>query len=78
MMEMTPSFGGTARAGVRGARRGQYRHDRWSMTRRVSPIGSAMARLNTRNFTEYEEWRKQQFGDAVTRPHRITYRKPTT
>ncbi len=29
------------------------------------------------NFTEYEERRKQPLGDAATRPHRITYRKPT-
>ena len=29
------------------------------------------------NFSEYEEWRKQTFGDAATRPHRITYRKLT-
>jgi len=29
------------------------------------------------NFTEYEEWRTQQLGDAATRPHRITYRKLT-
>ena len=29
------------------------------------------------NFSEYEEWRKQQLGDAATRPHRITYRKLT-
>jgi hypothetical protein len=31
----------------------------------------------SRNFSEYEEWRKQQLGDAATRPHRITYRKLT-
>ena len=29
------------------------------------------------NFSEYEDWRKQQLGDAATRPHRITYRKLT-
>ncbi len=25
----------------------------------------------------YEEWRKQELGEAPTRPHRITYRKLT-
>ena len=30
-----------------------------------------------RNFSEYEEWRTQQLGDAATRPHRITYRRLT-
>jgi hypothetical protein len=29
------------------------------------------------NLSEYEDWRKQQLGDAATRPHRITYRKLT-
>ena len=31
----------------------------------------------SRNFSEYEEWRKKTLGDAATRPHRITYRKLT-
>ena len=31
----------------------------------------------SRNFSEYEEWRRQTLGDAATRPHRITYRKLT-
>lgn len=29
------------------------------------------------NLSEYEEWRRQQLGDAATRPDRITYRKLT-
>jgi len=29
------------------------------------------------NFSTYEDWRQQTFGDAATRPHRITYRKLT-
>ena len=31
----------------------------------------------THCFSEYEESRKQQLGDAATGPHRITYRKLT-
>ena len=71
-------FDGTARGAGRGARRGRrvgvrsprLKGDLWAR-RPPYPNGSA------RNFTEYEEWRKQQLGDAATRPHRITYRKLT-
>ncbi len=27
---------------------------------------------SSRNFSEHEEWRRHQPGDAATRPHRIT------
>ncbi len=29
------------------------------------------------NFTEYEEWRRKEFGVEATQPHRIKY-KPIT
>ena len=70
-------FDGTARAGVRRARRGgpgvpsdfvaNDSRRRWQTSQRRC----------TRNFSEYEEWRKQQLGDAATKPHRITYRRLT-
>ena len=37
----------------------------------------AQAERCSRNFTEYEEWRKHQLGDAALRPHRIAYRRLT-
>jgi energy-dependent translational throttle protein EttA len=27
------------------------------------------------NFTEYEEWRRKEFGHAVDQPHRIRYKR---
>ena len=31
----------------------------------------------SRYFSEYEEYRRKTLGEEATRPHRITYRKPT-
>ena len=56
-------------------------HDRWFLDRIATHIlafeGDSKVTFFDGNFTEYEEWRKQQVGDAATRPHRITYRKLT-
>ena len=56
-------------------------HDRWFLDRIATHIlafeGESKVTFFDGNFTEYEEWRKQQLGDAATRPHRITYRKLT-
>jgi len=72
------SLAGTARAGVRRERRGLtsvgecQRRCGW-----VVSIAPTTRGRRSRNFSEYEEWRQQQLGDAATRPHRITYRKLT-
>lgn len=56
-------------------------HDRWFLDRIATHIlafeGESMVTFFDGDFTEYEEWRKKQLGDATTRPHRITYRKLT-
>ena len=56
-------------------------HDRWFLDRIATHIlafeGDSKVTFFDGNFTEYEDWRKQQLGDAATRPHRITYRKLT-
>ena len=56
-------------------------HDRWFLDRIATHVlpfeGESKVTFFDGNFTEYEEWRKQQLGDAATRPHRITYRKLT-
>ena len=56
-------------------------HDRWFLDRVATHIlafeGESKVTFFDGNFSEYEEWRKQQLGDAATRPHRITYRKLT-
>jgi ATP-binding cassette ChvD family protein len=56
-------------------------HDRWFLDRIATHIlafeGDSKVTFFDGNFTEYEEWRKQQLGDAATRPHRITYRRLT-
>jgi len=56
-------------------------HDRWFLDRIATHIlafeGESKVTFFDGNFTEYEEWRTQQLGDAATRPHRITYRKLT-
>ena len=69
---------GTARVGGRRARRGLTsvgHRQRWHGW--VAPIASTTRGRRSRNFTEYEEWRTQQRGEAATRPHRIAYRKLT-
>ncbi len=46
--------------------------------RRPGVLGSRLnAAVSGGAPSEYEEWRKQQLGNAATRPHRITYRKLT-
>ena len=56
-------------------------HDRWFLDRVATHIlafeGESKVTFFDGDFTEYEEWRKQQLGGAVTRPHRITYRELT-
>ena len=56
-------------------------HDRWFLDRVATHIlafeGDSKVTFFDGNFSEYEDWRKQQLGDAATRPHRITYRKLT-
>jgi ATP-binding cassette ChvD family protein len=56
-------------------------HDRWFLDRIATHIlafeGESKVTFFDGNFSEYEDWRKQQLGDAATRPHRITYRKLT-
>jgi ATP-binding cassette ChvD family protein len=56
-------------------------HDRWFLDRVATHIlafeGESKVTFFDGNFSEYEEWRKQQLGDAATRPHRITYRRLT-
>ncbi len=56
-------------------------HDRWFLDRIATHIlafeGESKVNFFDGNFTEYEEWRKKQLGDAALRPHRITYRKLT-
>jgi len=54
-------------------------HDRWFLDRVATHIlafeGESKVTFFDGNFSEYEDWRKQQLGDAATRPHRITYRR---
>ncbi len=56
-------------------------HDRWFLDRIATHIlafeGESKVTFFDGNFSEYEDWRKQQLGDAALRPHRITYRKLT-
>ncbi len=56
-------------------------HDRRFLDRVATHIlafeGDSRVTFFDGTFSEYEEWRKQQLGDAATRPHRITYRRLT-
>ncbi|MEW5749036.1 MAG: ATP-binding cassette domain-containing protein, partial [Candidatus Thermoplasmatota archaeon] len=56
-------------------------HDRWFLDRVATHIlafeGESRVNYFDGNFSEYEEWRTKQLGDAALRPHRITYRKLT-
>jgi energy-dependent translational throttle protein EttA len=56
-------------------------HDRWFLDRIATHIlafeGDSKVTFFDGNFSEYEEWRRTQLGDAATRPHRITYRRLT-
>jgi ATPase subunit of ABC transporter with duplicated ATPase domains len=55
--------------------------DRWFLNRIATHIlafeGESKVTFFDGNFTEYEEWRRQQLGEVAARPHRITYRKLT-
>jgi sulfate-transporting ATPase len=56
-------------------------HDRWFLDRIATHIlafeGESTVNFFDGNYTEYEDWRKKQLGEAALRPHRITYRKLT-
>ena len=56
-------------------------HDRWFLDRIATHIlafeGDSKVTFFDGNFSEYEDWRTKQLGEAATRPHRITYRKLT-
>ena len=56
-------------------------HDRWFLDRLATHIlafeGESQVRWFEGNFTEYEEWRRKEFGAEATEPHRIKY-KPIT
>jgi energy-dependent translational throttle protein EttA len=56
-------------------------HDRWFLDRIATHIlafeGESKVTFFDGNYTEYEEWRRQQLGEAALRPHRITYRRLT-
>ncbi len=56
-------------------------HDRWFLDRVATHIlafeGESKVTFFDGNFSEYEEWRRKQLGDAALRPHRITYRRLT-
>ncbi len=56
-------------------------HDRWFLDRIATHIlafeGDSKVTFFDGNFTDYEEWRRQQLGEAALRPHRITYRRLT-
>jgi len=55
-------------------------HDRWFLDRVATHIlsfeGNSQVRWFEGNFSEYEEWREKEFGEAA-QPHRVTY-KPLT
>ena len=40
-------------------------------------VGESKVDFFEGNFSEYEEWRRANLGEAATRPHRITCRKLT-
>ncbi len=54
-------------------------HDRWFLDRIATHIlafeGESKVTFFDGNYSEYEEWRRREFGEAALRPHRITYRK---
>ncbi|MDE0805215.1 MAG: energy-dependent translational throttle protein EttA [Acidimicrobiales bacterium] len=56
-------------------------HDRWFLDRLATHVlafeGDSQVRWFEGNFTEYEEWRKREFGIDANEPHRIKY-KPVT
>ena len=78
MQNKTLSFGETRTHTLNGA---FISHDRWFLDRIATHIlafeGESKVTFFDGNFSEYEEWRRQNLGDAAMRPHRITYRKLT-
>ena len=56
-------------------------HDRWFLDRLATHVlafeGESQVRWYEGNFSDYEEWRRKEFGVEATQPHRIKY-KPVT
>ncbi|MDZ7675919.1 MAG: ATP-binding cassette domain-containing protein [Acidimicrobiales bacterium] len=56
-------------------------HDRWFLDRLATHVlafeGNSQVRWYEGNFSDYEEWRRQEFGVEAAQPHRIRY-KPVT
>ena len=56
-------------------------HDRWFLDRLATHIlafeGDSQVRWYEGNFSDYEEWRRREFGVEAAQPHRIKY-KPIT
>jgi sulfate-transporting ATPase len=56
-------------------------HDRWFLDRLATHVvafeGDSQVRWYEGNFSDYEEWRRREFGMEATQPHRIKY-KPIT
>ena len=56
-------------------------HDRWFLDRIVTHVlafeGDSVVRWFEGNFSDYETWRRKEFGAEATQPHRIKY-KPLT
>jgi energy-dependent translational throttle protein EttA len=54
-------------------------HDRWFLDRIATHVlafeGDSQVRWFEGNFSEYEQWRRQQFGANVDQPHRIKYKR---
>ncbi|MEL0283742.1 MAG: energy-dependent translational throttle protein EttA [Ilumatobacter sp.] len=54
-------------------------HDRWFLDRIATHVlafeGESQARWFEGNFSEYEEFRRREFGASVDQPHRIKYKK---
>jgi len=53
-------------------------HDRWFLDRICTHIlafeGDSQLRWFQGNFSEYEDWMRQQFGDEAVEPHRLKYK----
>ncbi len=53
-------------------------HDRWFLDRLATHVlafeGESQVRWFEGNFTEYEEWRRKEFGADATQPHRLKYK----
>jgi ATP-binding cassette ChvD family protein len=54
-------------------------HDRWFLDRIATHVlafeGDSQVRWFEGNFTEYEQWRRSEFGAAADQPHRIKYKR---